>query len=233
MSLTVALSGKSNVLSANFFPFIDLSDDDYEIGLLSFETYNTIPNIIKNECDMFYFGNQKIQIPEGSYDIESISTYLEENIQENDGIVLRGNNNTLKTELRSTQKVYFNAPDKPNSIGPLLGFNKPNTVLEPKPGYHVSDDIVEIMKVNVISIHCNIATGSYLNGEPNHIIHQFFPTVDPGYKIVESPSPVIYHPINVRTIENLTLRILDQNGKLINFRGETITARLHIRKYGN
>ena len=41
MSLTLTLSGKSTVLAANYFPAIDLSDDDYELGLVIFETYHT------------------------------------------------------------------------------------------------------------------------------------------------------------------------------------------------
>ena len=45
MSLTLTLSGKSTVLTANYFPAIDLSDDDYELGLVIFETYHRIPNV--------------------------------------------------------------------------------------------------------------------------------------------------------------------------------------------
>jgi hypothetical protein len=37
-------------------------------------------------------------------------------------------------------------------------------------------------------------------GKPAHIIHQFFPNVPPGFKIVESPEHVIYLPISVNTI---------------------------------
>lgn len=232
MSLTVTLTGKSNVLTANFFPPIDLGDDLYSIGLLSLDTYNTIPNIIKNESDRFYIGDKIIQIPEGSYDIEAIADYLHENLDKSTTIILRGNNNTLKSELRSNETVYFNVQDKPYSIGPLLGFTEPNLILQPKTGYYESDSIVEIMKVNVISIHCNIAGGSYINGRADHVIYQFFPKVEPGYKIIETPSPVIYHPINGKTIDNITIKILDQNGELVNFREETLTVRLHIKKHG-
>jgi len=36
------LSGKSSVLTANYFPIIELCDDDYELGLIIFETSHTI-----------------------------------------------------------------------------------------------------------------------------------------------------------------------------------------------
>jgi len=45
MSLILTLIGKSNVLAAIYFPAIDLRDDDYELGLMNFEIYNTISNV--------------------------------------------------------------------------------------------------------------------------------------------------------------------------------------------
>jgi len=45
MSLILPLTRKSNVLATTYFPAIDLSDDDYELGLMNFETYNTISNL--------------------------------------------------------------------------------------------------------------------------------------------------------------------------------------------
>ena len=39
------LSGKSTVLAANYFPSIDLSDGDYELGLAIFKTCHTVPNV--------------------------------------------------------------------------------------------------------------------------------------------------------------------------------------------
>lgn len=235
MSFTITLTGVSSDLRANFLPPIELNDE-YTIGMLSFDSYNTIPNIIKGVNDMFYFGDTAIQIPEGSYDIDAINEYLEEQIghvDPQDGIVVRGNTSTLRSEIRCTKPVYFNHPDKQNSIGPLLGFVQANTTIQPTHHYAVSDDIVKIFNVNVISIQCNIASGSYVNGQLDHCIHQFFPAVEPGYKLIETPNPVIYLPVNTRTIENIVIRIVDQNGELINFRGETIVIRLHLRRNGD
>ena len=74
MSLTLTLSGKSTVLTANYFPAIDLSDDDYELGLVIFETYHTIPNV-NNSNNKFYFAKDdaQITIPEGSYEVQDIN----------------------------------------------------------------------------------------------------------------------------------------------------------------
>lgn len=50
-----------------------------------------------------------------------------------------------------------------------------------------------------------------------------------GYKIVEVPANVIYLPVNAKRLSSITLKITDQEGNLVNFRGETITIRLHLK----
>ena len=242
MSLTITLTGRSSILQSSFLPPIDLTDGMYSIGLLSFDTYNSIPNIMKNVNDRFYFSDPKqkqmrsIQIPEGSYNINALSEYLQENmkhIDEKAEIEIRGNPSTLKAEIRSNQDIFFNSKSFPNGIGELLGFNKPDTKIDASKRYTTSNDIVQIQSVNVISIECNIASGSYVNGKHLHVIHSFFPAVEAGYKIVEVPNPVIYMPTSVRSVDSITISIVDQNGNPVNFRGEEITVRLHLKKNGN
>ena len=77
MSLTLTLSGKSTVLAANYFPVIDFSDGDYELGLAIFETYHTILNVNKPN-NKFYFAkdDMEITIPESSYEVRDINEYL-------------------------------------------------------------------------------------------------------------------------------------------------------------
>ena len=61
MSLTLTLNGKSSVLTANYFSAIELCDDDYELGLMIFETHHTIPNV--NESNKkFYFDKDDAEI---------------------------------------------------------------------------------------------------------------------------------------------------------------------------
>lgn len=68
-----------------------------------------------------------------------------------------------------------------------------------------------------------------MNDSPAHILHEFALDVPPGYKLAERPRNLIYLPVNVREISRLEIRILDQEGRLINFRGEEITLRIHLR----
>ncbi|CAH1113130.1 unnamed protein product [Psylliodes chrysocephalus] len=134
------------------------------------------------------------------------------------------NINTSHLSITSNRRISFNHE---NSIGSLFGFEKLG--LEPNKTY-ISKHTVKILKVNSIGVDCNIATGIYLNGEPVHIIHQFFPTVPSGYKIVESPQNILYYPVSVKTINNIIVKIIDQRGRIIDFQEEEVTVTLHIRK---
>lgn len=220
------LTGKSAILSADFNPPIDVSDGVYELGVTNFEVYNSIPNI-DEENNKFFFGDVEFKIPTGCYQLTDINNYLQHVIEKqfsNDLLSITANNNTLHTHIKATKDVDFT---KPNTIGPVLGFN---SQIVPKNIGKDSDNIADIMKLNSIMIECNITIGSFKNGEPVHIIYQFFPNVPPGFKIVQSPDHVIYLPISVKTIRNITLKIIDQDEKLVNFQQETVTVGLHLQK---
>ena len=224
-SLTLTLSGKSSVLEAQYYPQIELNPNKhYVIGLVELYTFNSIPNIDKTNNKFKLENLDAIIIPEGSYEIDDINTFLNDQLSEkNITLELKPNNNTLRSIIHCSQNIDFK---EPNSIGKLLGFTP--QILKANET-HQSDLPVTILKVNSLRVECNIATGSYINSKQDHTIHEFFPTVPPGYKIIEVPLSVIYLPVNVKTIDYLQVRIVDQEGNSVNFRGEEITIRLHIK----
>lgn len=234
-SLTFTLTNRSSVLSYNFNPPIYLDEDssvEYEIGLANFDTFNLIPNV-NEKNNIFMWGEEeqaesfKFEIPIGSYELKDLIEAIISEITLRDDeavITITPNIHTAKVKIATNRRINFGIP---NSVGSVLGFK--NQILEANNIYE-SDGEVNILKINAICIDCNIAVGSFLNSKPVHIIHQFFPTVPYGYKIVESPLNILYYPVSIKTINNLTVKVIDQSGQLIDFRGEEITIRLHLRK---
>lgn len=231
MSLTLTLSGNDSNLTAEYFPPIVLKSN-YVCGLIDFQSYNSIPNV-DDLNNLLHIGENVISFPIGSYEIGDINNFIQKklidinkkrkNLVRKSEIKLVANNNTLKCEILSSDVIDFS---KPNSIGSLLGFSKKkleSNIL------HESDLYVDINKVNAIRVECNIIDGTYINNQSAHILHEFSIKVSPGYKIIEVPSNVIYLPVNVRRITSLSLKFIDQDGRIINFRGEKITVRLHLK----
>jgi hypothetical protein len=163
---------------------------------------------------------KEIVIPPGNYEIAELEKEVQKHIKD---FTLVGNNVLMKCLLKSSKMFNFKSGLGKNMLG-FTNYSEPN--VEKIAHYNVN-----INSVNVIRIKCNIASGSFINGKPDHTIHSFFPLIPPGFKINEVVKNIIYYPINVRTLDVVTLTIVDQNDKIIDFHGEEITIRCHIKKY--
>lgn len=234
-NLTLVLSGKGSQLECVLNPPIYVSGD-YEMCMLSLQTYNSIPNVSSRNNVFRYYRMtankseewRNIIIPEGTYDIEDIEKYINVELRadadDRDAVVITGNSNTMKVHLKSTVDVDFSVE---NSIGSLLGFGRT------KVQGHISvnsEDIVDINKISAIDVMCNIVDGSYINGEASHILYHFYPNVPPGFKIIEVPQEKIYMPVNANVLSSIVIRAVDQSGRLIDLRGEELTIYLRIRR---
>lgn len=229
----ICLTGVTSDLKCMLFPPYDLSSaPEWEMGFLDLMTYNSIPNIEENVNSDIHIGeNIKITLPTGSYEIEDINNYIVKELKvksPKSTFQLNANNNTLKSEITCSEEIDFN---QEHTIRDILGFAKGKLAANKA---HISSNQVTINKVDVIRVCCNIVKGSYRDGIEGHVLHEFYPDVSPGYKIVEKPNIVQYLPITKQhSLDEFHIRLEDQNGDLVNFRGERINIRVDIRPKRN
>ena len=171
-SFCILLSEKSSRIRNKFGPVIELDKNKkYELALVNLETYYSFPYIDVSNNEFRYSPDKgttwfNIAIPEGSYELTDKITYIHRIMKENGHynlsaakhyINLEPNNNILKCvlNLATDFEVDFTTT---NSIRTVLGFNAQVY----KQGYHESENINNILNVNII--YC------------------FFPNVCSGYK---------------------------------------------------
>lgn len=197
----------------------------YEIGLINLWTYNSVPNIIKNVNSSFKYGDSLIDLDTGSYEIDRIINEIKRKLNvDSSNLIIQGNNTTMLCELKADKDVDLTMN---TSLADILGFDREILAANK---WHYSKRLVSITNITSFQVTCNIACGSYRNGQEVHTIFEFLPKVAPGFLINESPSPIIYFPLNTHRIQSIVIQVVDQNGKLVDFRGDSITIRVHIRK---
>ena len=228
---TITLNGNSSELSCDIFPPLEVGSTA-QICLLSLQTNNSIPNI-EPGCNTIAFRNlinenEYVIIPTGTYELNQLESIIQNMMP--DFITffeLKANSRTLKCSISCSHDVDLGVE---NSIAKLLGFRN---VRYTTGATHESENIVNIMKINCIKVECNLITGSFCDGAPSQTIHELYPSVPAGYKIVEVPRHLVFYALNTRSVTRVNIVLKDQNDCLINLRGEPITVRLQItRGYG-
>ena len=245
MTNTFVLTSDQPDFTTSYSPAINLDiNKRYEAALISLDMYNSIPNIEIGKNDLFIYSTDNgitwktISIGTGSFEIEQLNNEIQRQMIIN-GDYDNENNlfyiNILPNVSKLTSIVNITNPSyqidfRPtNTIGPLLGFSS-SILLH---GYNESQNIVDIMSVNSILVNIDIINGSYVNKNQSSAIYSFFPNVPPGYKFIGRPNQLVYYPINRYCIENIRIWLTDQDGKLLNFRGERCTIRIVIREVQN
>ena len=142
----------------------------------------------------------------------------------NSDITILPNVNTLQCILNVVAANLEISFDVPNSVASVRGFNRSTYGF----GRHASEQLVNIMSVNSILVHCNIIHSSYMRGVQGPVVYNFFP--NPGQKILEATSNLIYLPVTVDVISTLSVWLTDQDGKVLDLRGEELTIRFHLRE---
>ena len=140
-------------------------------------------------------------------------------------IVLSPNSNTLRCMLEVLDvkcQVDFDVDD---SLCTVLGFDRKVY----KVGQHESENIVNILSVNCILVHCDVIESSRLNGIEASVIYTFFPDAAPGDKIISIQRHLIYIPLTLIVISRMTCWVTDQNGKELDLQGEELTLTFNLK----
>ena len=239
-SFSIVVSDNKTRFETWFKPPIQLDNkNDYEVALITLETYYSFPNIDRSKNCSTYLPNLDplwfdIIIPEGSYHVEDINEFIQREMRKNNHydqisdkvyIEISANTNTLKSEmlLKNNYEVDFR---KDKSINSLLGFDS-NLYTS---GFHESENMVNILKINSMLVNIDVILGSYVNGSTQATIYSFFPDVFPGYKVIKNPRNLLYLPITAVTIYSITFWLTDRNGNELNLRGENLSMGFHLRE---
>lgn len=226
----IVMSGKNSELKTKMTPPLILNKSkNYEIALLNLETYYSFPNVTKYNNQLSYSTDKgetwnSIVIPEGCYELNAINRFVKDQLDDENFITIVPNVNTLKSILKLGENIQVDFTHK-NSINKLLGFN--SQVYSKT--YQESENIVNIMHISSIFVNCSIVQGERVNGELKPVIFSFFPNVSPGYKIIINPKNLIYIPVTLKKINDITVILTDQDGNPLNLRGEGLVIRLHLR----
>lgn len=238
----LVLTSNSSILSCNIYPPIELNQlSEYHIGLLSLDTYNAIANIKTgiNDCFTMIFKDIHfpITIPQGSYEVSDIENVMLESMNDTylrktfgvevpePTLELIVNPVTNRVSLQSNYNIDFAVP---KNFANILGFLPKKYVKGKK---HIAPNRTDINPSSTIFVECSIASGAIKNGVTSHDIYQFVADVPPGYMLNQHPTNIIYHPINSSIIDNVCVKLVDSRGNLIDFSGEEVTARLHIKQW--
>ena len=226
--------GKDTSRYTHYFDkLIPLEADKYEIGLLGLDAYYSIPNVTSGINSNFRYSidNQLtwtvLSVATGSYEVKTLGEEILNKITDGANyFTITPDIATLKCKIKLSDAVAIDF-SWPSSLDKILGFNKR---IVTGVGNHYSDMIVNIQPVNSINVNVDCISNSYINGKVSTAIYGFFPAVSPGFKIIIDRQTPFYLPYTGSSLSSITVWLTDQDGKIVNFRGENITARFYIRR---
>ncbi len=247
----LTFTSKSSEIKVDYDVPIELNPEmNYKAALLWFSAYNTVFNIIEgvnNRFPLHYLENgipkysYDIKLPSGAYEITQINDEIQRQIKHLDASLCEVEISVQKTTSKAIIQLK-NAHtavgfDQNNTIRELLGFNSKLIKIERlknpnDKGVYYSDHIVNITNLTTINIECSLVHNSYVNGKHGNTIYSFPSyTVPTGYKIIERIAHPIYLPVHkTSSISSVIIRIVDENGKIVNFNEEEIALAIELKQ---
>lgn len=244
MSLLLKLDSSSTSQdSDNFtiqYPNIEIPGS-WEVGLIKghfwYSYYNISStlgnNIIRYSTDGGVSWETNITLPDGIYSVTDINTYMQQ-VMNTRGhydvgndlyyATIAANFNTLKCDITLSNNYQIDLST--GTLYSTLGFAQ--AIVTATSSGTSPVDITN--GINSLEVQCSLTESGYSNEFSGATLASFVPDNSPGSAIVVAPNPVVYLPVNTKTIYKINIKITDQLNRRINFNGENVTVMLHLRK---
>ena len=195
---------------------IDLIEDDIKLVLdeynSSFITYELQPGIYSyREISEALFYILQSEYPQSGSEI-----------------LIRLDDITRKTKLVVRSGIIAIRFDEKSFFSTIRGFT---------PGWdykhynqYLSQKIVNLSSTNKIHLKCDCIDGSVVNGIREPILFSFVLDKPSGYKVFCEPETIHYKKINKSVLNTITFYLEDDNNKVVDFNGETMTFTLQMIK---
>ena len=112
-----------------------------------------------------------------------------------------------------------------------------NTILGFIPGWdykhynkYTSQKLVNLGSTSKIHLKCDCTDGSVVNGLRQPILNSFVLDKLPGYKVFSEPETIHYKKIKKSVLNTIPFHLEDDNNKVVDFNGETLTFTLQMIK---
>jgi hypothetical protein len=227
----------------NFNSFELDPESNYEIGLIQasiwYSWYNISSSFTNNQ--LRYSPNNganfyNVVFDDGIYSVSAINQKLQSVMKANGhysvvsgidtfNITITPNytSGKVNVEVSNNYQLDFTT----STLRDLLGFTS-IVVSSTQEGTYLADIT---RGVNQIQVHSSLAEGSYSNSEASDILYAFVPNSSPSTLIKIQPTFPVYLPINTRNnIQNIRMRITDQQQRTVDLNGEQVSYLIELRK---
>ena len=97
-------------------------------------------------------------------------------------------------------------------------------------GSYKSDRAINITGTDKIHLKCDCLQGSLVNGIREPILYSFALSSPPGHKIYKEPRIKVFKKIEKSVLSHITFYFEDDDYKLVDFKGGTISFTCQINK---
>jgi hypothetical protein len=229
----VALGGKRSIESTE-----DDNEPKYEIALISFGGWNSVPNISAEQGNntFQYVGAgpvvRNVVFPDGIYSFAQMQSAIAADLIAAGfpaaSITIVPNTSTGRITIGVAAGFTVNFVGLWRILagfeaaqGPIVG-----------PASVVGNLLADITNgIDSFLIHCDLVVDSTVNSNASDVILTYRPTTRPGSAITITPATPIYVPTRRNDyIDRVRMYITDQRLRPVNFRGEDLNFQLHVRR---